>query len=163
MDHLTPPNQARLQDILRYYDNHRRTYYDDNIAIAADNRRREEEKAEIQRHLDRIQEIQTTEPYQELSRKKAILQRRIDYQERLLWRAYYPVSESESESDSEESDVEAEHDEPIYIAVDITVLRETLTTLGKTLAHLVTKQLNMLEAAGVDIAFLNDKEVKVVL
>jgi len=140
MDHLRPSDQARLRDILRYYDNYRRTHYDDNVGITVENRRREAEQAEIERHLTRIREVQATEPYQELSREKAGIRDQMDHYECLLWGADY------------------EEDEP---PVDITTLRETLDTLGKTLASLVTKQLVLLEAAGVDMVFLDDKDVNV--
>jgi predicted nicotinamide N-methyase len=140
MDHLCPSDQARLRDILQYYDNYRRTHYDDNVGITVENRRREAEQAEIERHLARIREVQATELYQELSREKAGIRDQMDHYECLLWGAG------------------AGEDEP---PVDITILREIFDTLGKTLASLVTKQLELLEAAGVDVVFLDDKGVNI--
>jgi hypothetical protein len=34
MEKLTPDNQVKLQNIIQYYTEYRKTHYDDNIGIA---------------------------------------------------------------------------------------------------------------------------------
>lgn len=44
MDNLTPNDKVKLQNILNYYTEYRKTNYDNNIGITIENQRREEEK-----------------------------------------------------------------------------------------------------------------------
>lgn len=63
MDKLTPDNQAKLHNILHYYTNYRKNHYDDNIGIAIENQQREEKQKEINKELEKVKVVRTTEEY----------------------------------------------------------------------------------------------------
>lgn len=78
MDKLTPIYQTRLQNIIQYYTEYRKTHYDDNIGIMIENQRREEEKKEINRELQKLQKVKTTEKYVLLRDDKTNICEKID-------------------------------------------------------------------------------------
>jgi hypothetical protein len=78
-------NQVKLENILQYYENHRKTHYDNNEDIAIENRRREEEQTEICRERQKINDIKTTEEYRALSMEKSNISEELEtYVDRLL-------------------------------------------------------------------------------
>ena len=73
MDKLTTHDKVKLQNILNYYTEYRKTNYDDNIGITIENQRREEEKKDIDREVQKIKIIKRTEEYVSLHKEKCII------------------------------------------------------------------------------------------
>ena len=63
MDKLTTNDQVKLQNILNYYTEYRKTHYDDNTGITIENQLREEGQKNINRELQKLKDVKQTEKY----------------------------------------------------------------------------------------------------
>lgn len=85
MDNLTPNDQVKLQNIIKYYSEYRKTHYDDNVGIAIENQRRKEKRKEIDIELQKIEDIKTTEKYVLLSDEKSNICKQLEtYYDRMF-------------------------------------------------------------------------------
>lgn len=85
MDNLTPNDQVKLQNIIQYYSEYRKTHYDDNVGIAIENQRRKEKRKEIDIELQKIEDIKTTEKYVLLSDEKSNICKQLEtYYDRMF-------------------------------------------------------------------------------
>jgi hypothetical protein len=85
MDNLTPNDQVKLQNIIQYYSEYRKTHYDDNVGIAIENQRRKEKRKEIYIELQKIEDIKTTEKYVLLSDEKSNICKQLEtYYDRMF-------------------------------------------------------------------------------
>ena len=131
MDKLTPIYQTRLQNIIQYYTEYRKTHYDDNIGIMIENQRREEEKKEINRELQKLQKVKTTEKYVLLRDEKTNICEKID-------KTYEKMDENEDN-------------------IELTkVLRETLESLFNSLETIEIKQEEIIKESDVNTEFLEN-------
>ena len=78
MDKLTTNDQVKLQNILNYYTEYRKTHYDDNTGITIENQLREEGQKNINRELQKLQKVKTTEKYVLLRDEKTNICEKID-------------------------------------------------------------------------------------
>lgn len=131
MDKLTPIYQTRLQNIIQYYTEYRKTHYDDNVEIMIENQRREEEKKEINRELQKLQKVKTTEKYVLLRDDKTNICEKID-------KTYEQMDENEDN-------------------IELTkVLRETLESLFNSLETIEIKQEEIIKDSDVNTEFLEN-------
>ena len=85
MDNLTTNDQVKLQNIIQYYSEYRKTHYDDNVGIAIENQRRKEKRKEIDIELQKIEDIKTTEKYVLLSDEKSNICKQLEtYYDRMF-------------------------------------------------------------------------------
>jgi predicted nucleic acid-binding Zn-ribbon protein len=144
MEKLTPDNQVKLQNIIQYYTEYRKTHYDDNIGIAIENKRREEEQKKIHKELQKLKDVKTTEKYVLLNNEK--------------YNMYEKIETYEHDIDT--------YEDKICENEDIIELNEKIKTLEKlkTLYESIEKQqLETINTEGVNIKFLEDNNINVYL
>ena len=144
MEKLTPDNQVKLQNIIQYYTEYRKTHYDDNIGIAIENQRREEEQKKIHKELQKLKDVKTTEKYVLLNNEKYNIYEQIE---------------------SYEHDIDT-YEDKICENEDIIELNEKIKTLEKlkTLYESIEKQqFETINTEGVNIKFLEDNNINVYL
>jgi hypothetical protein len=144
MEKLTPDNQVKLQNIIQYYTEYRKTHYDDNIGIAIENKRREEEQKKIHKELQKLKDVKTTEKYVLLNNEK--------------YNMYEKIETYEHDIDT--------YEDKICENEDIIELNEKIKTLEKlkTLYESIEKQqFETINTEGVNIKFLEDNNINVYL
>ncbi len=144
MDKLTPDNQFKLQNIIQYYTEYRKTHYDDNIGIAIENQRREEEQKKIHKELQKLKDVKTTEKYVLLNNEKYNIYEQIETYEHDIETYEDKICENE-------------------VIIELNKKNETLEKL-KTLYESIEKhQLETINTEGVNIKFLEDNNINVYL
>jgi hypothetical protein len=68
----------KMQNIINYYTEYRKTHYVDNIGIAIENQRREEERNKIRRELLKLKAVRNTEKYVLLQDEKLTIYKQIE-------------------------------------------------------------------------------------
>jgi hypothetical protein len=109
MDNLTPHDKAKLQNILRYYTEYRKTHYDDTVGIEIENKQRQEQQEEISRQRQKMEDVKKTEQYVLLHNKKQNILRQIEMYEDLVYEIRNTYEEykkyEDTLSDTEEVEV----------------------------------------------------------
>jgi len=137
MDNLVPEDQAKLQNILRYYTEYRKTHYDDNDGIAIENKRREQQQEEIRKELQKLQKVRETEQYVGLINEKAKIYEQIETYEAIIY------------NDNDEDSIELKK------------INEALGTLYSSIRSIGDQQLEIIKTE-VNVAFLEDNNISVI-
>ena len=137
MDNLVPDDQAKLQNILRYYTEYRKTHYDDNDGIAIENKRREQQQEEIRRELQKLQKVRETEQYVGLINEKAKIYEQIETYEGIIY------------NDNDEDSIELKK------------INEALGTLYSSIRTIEDQQLEIIKTE-VNVAFLEDNNISII-
>ena len=137
MDNLVPDDQAKLQNILRYYTEYRKTHYDDNDGIAIENKRREQQQEEIRRELQKLQKVRETEQYVGLINEKAKIYEQIETYENIIY------------NDNDEDSIELKK------------INEALGTLYSSIRSIGDQQLEIIKTE-VNVAFLEDNNISLI-
>lgn len=129
-------SQAKLENILQYYENYRKIHYDKNEDIAIEKRRREEEQNEICRERQKINDIKTTEEYRVLSMEKSNISEELEtYVDRLL--------DEEEGSDN------------------VPGITDSIERCKNEYEEIVMKLIMVLRSYGVNIDFLESKDIDI--
>ena len=134
MDKLTTHDKVKLQNILNYYTEYRKTNYDDNIGITIENQRREEEKKNIDREIQKIKIIKRTEEYVSLHKEKCIIHQQILMFERR-------INKNKKNPNN---------------TIELNKIYETLDGLYKSIETIENKQLETIKTEGVNTDLLGD-------
>jgi hypothetical protein len=144
MEKLTPDNQVKLQNIIQYYTEYRKTHYDDNIGIAIENKRREEEQKKIHKELQKLKDVKTTEKYILLNNEK--------------YNIYEQIETYEHDIETYEDKICENED-----FIELNKKNETLEKLKTLYQSIEKQQLDTINSEGVNIKFLEDNNINVYL
>jgi len=144
MEKLTPDNQIKLQNIIQYYTEYRKTHYDDNIGIAIENKRREEEQKKIHKELQKLKDVKTTEKYILLNNEK--------------YNIYEQIETYEHDIETYEDKICENED-----FIELNKKNETLEKLKTLYQSIEKQQLDTINSEGVNIKFLEDNNINVYL
>ena len=134
MDKLTTNDQVKLQNILNYYTEYRKTHYDDNTGITIENQLREEGQKNINRELQKLKDVKQTEKYVLLINEKYKTHKEIEiYEDRIY-----------------------EHKED---TIELNKIYETLDELYDSIETIENKQLEMIKTGGVNTDLLGDNNI----
>ena len=128
MDKLTTNDKVKLQNILNYYTEYRKTNYDDNIGITIENQRREDKQKNINMELQKLKDVKKTEKYILLNNEKYNTYKEIDNYENRIYR----------------------HKE------DAIELNKIIETLYNSIETIENKQLEIIKTVGINTEFLGD-------
>ena len=151
MERLSPNDQHKLQNILQYYNEYRKTHYVDTIAIEIENKKRQEEQAEIDRQLENIENIKKTRQYILLNDQKNDMNKQIVIYENTIYEL-----RNEYEECKKWEDILNDTEEVTNICDKINVLYDTI----ETIEH---KQLDLIRENGIDTELLENKNIKIQL
>lgn len=139
MDKLTSNYQVKLQNIINYYSEYRKTHYDDNIGITIENQRREEEQKVINTELQKIKDVKTTEKYVLLNNEKYNICEQI--------KTYY------NRIDEKNNDI-----------IEVKILYEIIETLYNSIEIIEDKQLEIIKKTeGINIELLENHLITIKL
>jgi hypothetical protein len=146
MDKLTPNDKSKLQNILQYYTEYRKTHYDDIIGIEIENKKRLEKQEEIDRQLQKIKNIKKTEQYVLLHDEKCDVNKKIMIYEDNIDEI------RESYEDIYDDDTE-----------EVTIIRDKIDKLYHMIETIEHKQLDVLRENGIDTELLENNNVRIQL
>ena len=63
MDKLAPNYQSKMQNIIQYYTEYRKSHYTDTVGITIENQRREEKRKDIYKELKKLKDVKSKEKY----------------------------------------------------------------------------------------------------
>ena len=137
MDKLTANDKVKLQNILNYYTEYRKTNYDDNTGITIENQRRKEERKDIDRELQKLINVKTNEKYILLNNEKYNTYKEIEiYEDRI----------NEHKKDT----------------IELNKINETLDVLYNSIETIKNKQLEMIKTEGVNTDLLGDNNINAI-
>ena len=151
MDKLTPNDKSKLQDILQYYTEYRKTHYVDIIGIEIENKKRQEKQEEIDRQLQKIKNIKKTEQYVLLTHEKNDINKQIIFYEDIV----YEIRNT-YEDYKQYEDILDDNEEVKLICDKI----EKLYGIIEMIEH---KQLNVIKENDMDIELLENNNIKIQL
>ena len=137
MDKLATHDKVKLQNILNYYTEYRKTHYDDNTGITIENQRREEEKKDIHRELQKLKNVKTSEKYILLNNEKYNTYKEIEIYEGRIY---------EHKKDT----------------IELNKINETLDVLYNSIETIKNKQLEMIKTEGVNTDLLGDNNINAI-
>lgn len=149
MDNLTPNNKARLQNILQFYTEYRKTNYDDIHGIEIENKKRQAKQEEINKQLQKIENIKKTEKYVLLHNEKYNIIKQIGfYQDNINeFRNTYAYDE--------------------HITYKYTKIEEEVIIICHKLYHMIKmiedKQLDIIKGNGIDTELLEISKIEKLL
>lgn len=146
MDKLTPNDKSKLQNILQYYTEYRKTHYDDIIGIEIENKKRQQKQEEIDRQLQKIKNIKKKEQYVLLTDEKNDINKQIIINEDNIdeIRESY---EDIYDDDSEEVKIMCDKIKKLYCIIEM-------------IEH---KQLDIIKENGIDTELLENNNIKIQL
>jgi len=147
MDNLVPDDQAKLQNILRYYTEYRKTHYDDNDGIAIENKRREQQQEEIRRELQKLQKVRETEQYVALINEKAKIYEQIETYEGIIDEIRDTYEEYNTYEDS-------------YDNEEVQIICDKIKKLFGAIKTIECKQLDVIKENGIDTELLEDRKIE---
>jgi len=139
MEKLAPNDQTKIQKILDYYTEYRKTHYDDTIGIENENKRRQEEQREIDKQIQIVENIKQTESYVLLAHEKQDINNQIVNYENTV----YDIRNTYEEYKHYE-DIMDDTEEVKSIFDKIQTLYDTIETIER-------KQREFIQANGIDI------------
>jgi hypothetical protein len=142
MEKLTPNNQIRLQNILQYYSEYRKTHYIDNISIEKENKKRQEEKNEVDKQLQQVENIKKLEEYVILDKEKNKIKKEINNYENIVYEIRNTYEEYKKYEDVL-SDTE-----------EVQIICEKITKLDDIIEEIEKKQLDIIKKNGIDTELL---------
>jgi len=147
MDKLTPNDKSKLQNILQYYTEYRKTHYDDNIGIEIENKKRQEKQEEIDRQLQKIKNIKKTEQYILLTDEKNDINKQIIINEDNIDEIRESYENIYDDDDSEEVKIMCDKIKKLYCIIEM-------------IEH---KQLNVIKENDIDTELLENNNIKIQL
>jgi hypothetical protein len=146
MNKLTPNDKSKLQNILQYYTEYRKTHYDDIIGIEIENKKRQQKQEEIDRQLQKIKNIKKKEQYVLLTDEKNDINKQIIINEDNIdeIRESY---EDIYDDDSEEVKIMCDKIKKLYCIIEM-------------IEH---KQLDIIKENGIDTELLENNNIKIQL
>jgi len=150
MDNLVPDDQAKLQNILRYYTEYRKTHYDDNDGIAIENKRREQQQEEIRKELQKLQKVRETEQYVGLINEKAKIYEQIETYEGIIDEIRDTYEEYNTYEDS-------------YDNEEVQIICDKIEKLFGAIKTIECKQLDVIKVNGIDTELLEDRKIESLL
>ena len=151
MDKLTPNDKSKLQNIMKYYTEYRKTRYDDIIGIQIENKKRQEKQQEIDKQLQKFENIKRTEQYILLNDEKYNINKQIENYEDII----YEIRNTYEEYKTYE-DILDDAEEVKTICEKIKILYDII----ETIEH---KQLDVIKENGIDIELLENNNIKIQL
>jgi hypothetical protein len=145
MEKLTPSNQIKLQNIIQYYNEYRKTYYDESIYIEIENKKREEQQYEIDKQLQKLENIKKTEEYLLLNNEKNnIIKQILDYEN-----IVYDVRNTYEEY--------KHYEDVLDDTEEVKIICEKITLLDNTIETIENKQLDIIKKNDIDIELFKNK------
>jgi hypothetical protein len=145
MEKLTPSNQIKLQNIIQYYNEYRKTYYDESIYIEIENKKREEQQYEIDKQLQKLENIKKTEEYLLLNNEKNnIIKQILDYEN-----IVYDIRNTYEEY--------KHYEDVLDDTEEVKIICEKITLLDNTIETIENKQLDIIKKNDIDIELFKNK------
>jgi hypothetical protein len=151
MEKLTIENQIKLQNILKYYNEYRKTYYDNTIGIEIENKKRQEEQQEIYKKLQKVENIKKTEEYILLNDEKCNINKQIVIYENIIY-------------DIRNTYEEYKHYEDVLDDTEeVKIICEKIELLYDNIEIIENKQLDIINKNGIDTELLKNNNIKIQL
>jgi hypothetical protein len=149
MNKLTPNNQVKLQNIIQYYTEYRKTHYDNNISIEIENKNRKEKQDEIDKQLQKIENIKKTEQYVLLNDEKCKMNKQIEI---------YEDNIDEIRNTYEEY---KHYEDIMNDTEDVKNICEKIEILYNIIETIEHKQLDIIKKNGIDTELLEKNNARI--
>jgi len=142
MEKLTPNDQTKLQNILEYYNEYRKTHYVDNINIEIENKKRQEEQYEMDKLLQKIEDIKKTEEYLLLDNEKDEINKQIINYENTI----YDIRNTYEEY--------KKYEDILDDSEEVKMICDKIELLYNIIERIENKQLDIIKKNGIDTELL---------
>jgi len=151
MEKLTIENQIKLQNILKYYNEYRKTYYDNTIGIEIENKKRQEEQQEIYKKLQKVENIKRTEEYILLNDKKCNINKQIVIYENIIYNIRNTYEEYKH------------YEDVLDDTEEVKIICEKIELLYDNIEIIENKQLDIINKNVIDTELLKNNNIKIQL
>jgi len=150
MDKLTQDIQRyKLQNILEYYTEYRKSHYDDTISIEIENKKRQEKQQEIYKELQKLKNVKKTEEYILLIDEKNKINREIIIYEDIIYEIRNTYEDYKHYEDVLDDTEEVKN------------ICDKIEILYNTIKRIEDKQLDVIKKNGIDIELLENDNIKI--